>query len=79
MAIEFNNVPCQSVEDKEIFFPDSTDVISIKKAKKICSKCTMTKECLSFAFATSSVGIWAGTTHEERKLIKRRATRNVKK
>ena len=74
-----SNTPCQDKNlDKEIFFPDTTDYPKIAKAKSICKQCdSKTKsDCLSFAFATKSQGIWGGTTDEERKSIKRKERRN---
>ena len=72
------NTPCQDKSvDTEIFFPDPTEYDKIAKAKSLCSQCNQqTKnECLSFAFATKSLGVWGGTTELERKSIARRKAR----
>lgn len=72
MAIEFEDVPCQQVEDKEIFFPDPTDLVTIRQAKDVCNACEMTRECLIFALETDSYGIWGGMTYKERQRVRRR-------
>jgi WhiB family redox-sensing transcriptional regulator len=45
-------------------------------AKAICRICPSLKPCLSFALATSQdLGIWGGTTPEERRLLLGRGRR----
>ena len=77
MPIKFESVPCRRSDvDPETFFPDPTEYEKIKQAKSLCKQCHLTSECLSFAFATRSVGIFGGTTEEERKRIRRRESRS---
>jgi hypothetical protein len=40
-------------------------------AKKVCSDCPYIKECLIFAIETKQIGIWGGTTENERYNLKR--------
>jgi WhiB family redox-sensing transcriptional regulator len=35
-------------------------------AKAVCFRCAVRARCLSYALATWQVGIWGGTTQEER-------------
>jgi WhiB family redox-sensing transcriptional regulator len=72
---EIKNAPCQSA-NPEIFFPDPTDLVTLRQAKETCAKCNATLDCLSFALKTNSQGVWAGTTDEERKSIKRKMQRS---
>lgn len=79
MAINFESVPCRrSGVDPETFFPDPTEYDKIREAKTLCNQCHLTSECLSFAFATKSVGIFGGMTTEERQRLKRREARSGK-
>lgn len=73
------DTPCQDKSvDSETFFPDPMDFDKIAKAKSICNQCDskIKSDCLSFAFATKSLGVWGGTTEQERKSIARRKARN---
>lgn len=57
-----------------IFFPESAE--SNLPAKRICQECPVRIDCLDYAVATSQdFGIWAGTTSEERKKIRRMVNR----
>jgi WhiB family redox-sensing transcriptional regulator len=45
------------------------------RARAICDRCTVSEQCLDFALADpDAVGIWAGTTGAERRLLRRDAT-----
>lgn len=56
------------------FFPESAE--SNLPAKKICQECPVRIDCLDYAIATTQdFGIWAGTTSEERKKIRRMVNR----
>ncbi|MFZ8998545.1 MAG: WhiB family transcriptional regulator [Ilumatobacteraceae bacterium] len=61
--------------DPELFFPVGTTgnaVLSIDRAKQVCSQCTVTSECLEFALETNQdSGIWGGLSEEERRQIRR--------
>ena len=72
---DITGAPCQSDVDPELFFPDSMDHEKIAKAKAVCKECSVTIECLTFAIATHSEGIWGGLTTTERKNYKRRVDR----
>lgn len=52
--------------DTEMFFPEKGG--SVKAAKRVCSTCPVSAECLQFAIATGEThGIWGGLTERERR------------
>ena len=61
--------------DPELFFPVGTTgnaLLSIDRAKQVCSQCEVTSECLEFALETNQdSGIWGGLSEEERRQIRR--------
>ena len=61
--------------DPELFFPVGTTglaIVAIDHAKRVCSQCTVTQECLDFALDTNQdSGIWGGLSEEERRAIRR--------
>lgn len=72
--------PCAE-SDPDAFFPMDVDIhgeiVPIAKysneagAKKVCSTCPYIVECLLFAVKNNEIGIWGGTTENERKEIRR--------
>lgn len=58
--------------DPDIFFPVSAHGPGREdtaRAKAICARCPVRRQCLQFALATHQVdGVWGGTTEEERRL-----------
>ena len=65
---------CQSV-DPELFFPISAAgkcLEEVAEAKRVCARCLVQAECLTFAQRTGQVhGIWGGLTEEERIRVRR--------
>jgi WhiB family redox-sensing transcriptional regulator len=65
-----------STADPELFFPISASgpaVRQVARAKAICAHCQIRRECLDYALDTGSVmGVWGGTTENERRLLRRR-------
>ena len=70
--------PCSSY-NPEAFFPDPEipgSVDAIEEAVKVCKVCPYQHDCLLYALeANEEWGIWGGSTKEERKRIRRRASR----
>lgn len=63
--------------DAVSMFPDASNAPHIAAAKEHCDICPVRIECLSSALARGEQhGIWGGLTTEERKLLRRRQTRN---
>jgi WhiB family transcriptional regulator, redox-sensing transcriptional regulator len=54
--------------DPEIFF--DTRKRAERRAKAICSKCTVQQECLAFALQSGTeFGIWGGLNADERRVL----------
>ena len=68
--------------DPDLFFPISSAgraIIQIAKAKAICARCPVRRQCLDFARAHEPLyGIWGGTTLEERERVRRRELRTAR-
>jgi WhiB family transcriptional regulator, redox-sensing transcriptional regulator len=64
--------------DPDIFFPVSAHgpgQEDIARAKAVCTRCPVCKQCLEFALATHQVhGVWGGTTEEERLQMRAQST-----
>jgi WhiB family redox-sensing transcriptional regulator len=61
--------------DPEIFFPEKGD--SNKDAKKVCASCRVAEQCLEHALEhNETIGIWAGTTPENRRKMKQSRQRS---
>jgi WhiB family transcriptional regulator, redox-sensing transcriptional regulator len=65
--------------DPDLFFPISSVGLGeqqIARAKTICARCQVQRECLEFAIAHhQAYGIWGGTTPEDRQRERRRQRR----
>jgi len=55
--------------DPKLFFPSNNATRQTNAAKAICRGCVCRVQCLEYAIATDSVGIWGGTTDDERIII----------
>lgn len=58
----------------ELFFPgsDAPEAV-VQRALAVCNMCSVTEECLQYAFeANQRAGIWGGTTEGERKSLRRK-------
>lgn len=69
-------------EDPELFFPvgegpGSTEQVRV--AKSVCARCPVQIKCLDFALAYPQIGVWGGTTDEERREMHRQAGRSTPK
>lgn len=56
------------------FFPvGDSDGDVVATAREICRTCPVTDDCLEYALETDQrAGIWAGTTEEERRSLRRK-------
>jgi len=68
--------PCRQYK-VEMFFPvDKVEEAKMRAFfKPICGSCNFQSACLDWALENREVGIWAGTTSDERRLIIRRLRR----
>lgn len=68
--------PCQDV-DPELFFPISYGSLAsarqIEKARGVCGRCPVAVACLRAALDNPHIddGIWAGTTPEQRRKLRK--------
>lgn len=64
-------------EDPELFFPVGTTGPALREAaaaKRVCARCPVRVECLSYALGTAQTsGVWGGTGEEERTELLRTA------
>lgn len=57
---------CADVTDPEIFF--TNDTVDIARAKKICARCPLAKQCAVWSIQHVQIhGIWGGMTPGQRK------------
>ena len=70
--------PCRSME-LAMFFPDDRveELRAAREIRSVCKTCTFQSACLEWAVQYSERGIWAGTTEEERRLMRRRMKANA--
>ena len=66
-------------EDPELFFPVGTSgpaLLQIAEAKAVCHRCTVASNCLAWALESGQdAGVWGGMSEDERRALKRRASR----
>jgi WhiB family transcriptional regulator, redox-sensing transcriptional regulator len=66
-------------EDPELFFPIGNTgpaILQIHDAKDVCRRCEVVTKCLQWALESGQdVGVWGGTSEDERRAMKRRAAR----
>ena len=64
---------CNGV-DVNLFFPDSTvqEQSIVKAMERMCVECPIYQQCLEYALHVKVDGIWAATTPNQRKLMRRR-------
>lgn len=56
--------------DTNVFFPSESNDATKHEAKRICSRCPVTRDCAVHALRSGSdAGIWGGLTHRERRSI----------
>ena len=58
--------------DPELFFPEKSGDHATA-AKTVCNSCPVIEECLSYALTNFEVGVWGGTTTNQRKGMRARA------
>lgn len=69
---------CRSLPDT-MFFLAGDDFEGMRQAKDECARCPVKEPCLEFAILTNqSLGIWGGTTPNERRQIRRAWLRELR-
>lgn len=68
--------PCRNY-DLEMFFPvdKAEEVKKLELFRTVCGSCKFQAACLQWALDNREVGIWAGTTSDERRSILRKLRR----
>ena len=67
--MDIEQAACKDV-DPDLFFPDGKNKREQEhKAKQVCASCPIVTDCLQFAIDNDQIGIWGGTTDEDRKYI----------
>ena len=65
--------------DPDLFFPISHSgpaVRQVMRAKAICARCDIRRECLRYALSAGSIqGVWGGMTEAERRRLQRQRRR----
>ncbi|MFF7855059.1 WhiB family transcriptional regulator [Streptomyces sp. NPDC007904] len=65
-------------EDPELFFPVGTAgpaLRDVTAAKRVCARCPVSTQCLSFALGSGRAsGVWGGTCEDEREALLRTTT-----
>ncbi|MDQ6946553.1 MAG: WhiB family transcriptional regulator [Actinomycetota bacterium] len=58
----------------DLFFPPPGGGADAATAQAValCRRCPVRSPCLDYALHTAAVGIWAGTTDEDRRRLRRR-------
>lgn len=56
---------------QEMFF-DETHLKVVRAAREICASCVVKMKCFDHAIANKEVGVWAGTTTNERAKLMRK-------
>jgi WhiB family redox-sensing transcriptional regulator len=60
--------PCTTT-DPEIFFGYGKTYPYLSEAKAVCATCPFTSRCVKYAHENDLIGIWGGTTDEQRKAL----------
>jgi hypothetical protein len=74
---DFTEAACAELP-VDLFFPDSREQEEKQKQMiyKVCANCPIFKSCLEYSLHVKVDGIWAGTTAQDRRVI--RAKRGIK-
>lgn len=78
---DFSQANCLDA-DPEIFFVDDRaepeySKRDTKAAIKLCGSCPVKSECLQFAMKEKAIGVWGGTTTDERRIMLNRISRGM--
>lgn len=71
MPWQFEGASCWGI-DTDLFFPDYKAYTPENNlAKRVCKSCVVVNECLTYALHYSVMGIWGGTTMDERNRLRK--------
>jgi hypothetical protein len=77
IAVDFphfqEGAACAGIDGEMFFEAEQTRAyVELKLVKQICKSCPSQFECLEYALKHNVVGVWGGTTHNERRAIRQR-------
>lgn len=59
-------------KDTSMFFPDTGDTTTAKKAMTLCKSCPVRAECLAYAINNNEIfGVWGGFTVRRRRKVRK--------
>lgn len=62
--------------NSQMFFPDeSHEDERAREMNALCTQCPVNAQCLEYALSRDEYGIWAATTRDQRRSLRRRAQR----
>lgn len=64
------DLACKGVSP-DVFFPAAGSTAAEERAKAVCEGCPARAGCLDFALEHDEQGVWAGTTEQERRDLRR--------
>ncbi|MDQ0687748.1 WhiB family redox-sensing transcriptional regulator [Streptomyces achromogenes] len=80
-SMEWLRVAACVGEDPEMFFPVGTAGPALREAeaaKRVCARCPVSAECLSYALGSGQTsGVWGGTGEQERVALLRTASHDA--
>ena len=70
---ENGGVECSQLP--EVFFPEDEPDLYLRKklvvvAKQVCNDCPVRLRCFDYALSAHMIGVWGGTTTEERQKLR---------
>ena len=64
---------CRTAPSADLWFPARGDLVALAIARTVCHRCPVAGDCLAYALARPNlIGIWGGTTDDERNKLRRR-------
>lgn len=58
--------------DPDLFFPERGDQLSGSKAREVCERCAVQRDCRDYALQVGEpFGIWGGLSEPERRCVRR--------
>lgn len=67
--VDWSQAECSGVGWRPFFGEQRADV---ERAKALCQRCPIQRDCLRYAVNAREVGVWGGMTDEERRAMVKR-------
>jgi WhiB family redox-sensing transcriptional regulator len=72
MPWNFEGASCWGIDTEMFFAEDKPMTLENYQAKKICKSCIVVEDCLTYALHYKVIGIWGGTTMNERDRLRKK-------